>query len=216
MMLLPLYVHPLEDPSAWEAAACAGRGVLVVVNVHNGPGEGREAAYTEVTARLYQAGVPMLGYVDLGYLHRPRAEIFSDLTGWGRYPVGGVFFDQAPSGRAEIGEVTRIARAARGSVVLNPGTYPDPGYAAIADIVCTYEGSWTRYAATPTMPYWPRAAHLVYGVPTGLLGEAETLLRARAAHGLATDLDMPQPYLGVPPRVRAALPRRLPGPAAVT
>jgi hypothetical protein len=202
MMLLPLYVHPLVDPLAWEAAAAAGPGVTVVVNVHNGPGDWHEEAYAQATARLYAAGVPMLGYVDLGYLRRLGGEIWCDMTGWAQYPVAGVFFDQAPSGRDALGEVARIVRAARGPVVLNPGTRPHPGYAAIADMVCTFEGPWGTYVDMPAVADWPNAAHLVYGVPVDRLAEARALLRVRAPHGLVTDLGTPLPYLGVPASMR--------------
>lgn len=214
MMLLPLYVHPLEDPHAWEVAASAGPEVAVVINVHNGPGALREAAYLAATARLRAAGVLMLGYVDLGYSQRASGEIWCDLAGWAKYPVGGVFFDQAPSGAADLIAVGRIARAVAGTVVLNPGTPPAAGYASIADIVCTFEGDWTTYTAMPAKPDWPNAAHLVYGVPVAAIPEAEVLLRSRAPHGLVTDLHAPLPYLGVPAPMRRPVRSRPCAPAA--
>jgi hypothetical protein len=203
MMLLPLYVHPLADPEAWEALPRGG-ACWTIVNIHNGPGAGRDEVYTAATARLHEAGVKMLGYVDLGYGGRANGEVWCDIVGWSQYPVGGIFFDQVPSDAAGLGYVTQVVRAVRGSVVLNPGTRCAPGYAALADVVCTFEGPWETYAAQPAAERdWPNAAHLVYGVPTARLGEATALLLRRAGHGLVTDLAAPLPYQGLPSSLRA-------------
>jgi hypothetical protein len=226
MMLLPLYVHPLADPEAWEALPRGG-ACWTIVNVHNGPGAVRDEVYTAATARLHEAGVKMLGYVDLGYGERANGEVWCDIVGWSQYPVGGIFFDQVPSDAPGLAYVTQVVRAVRGSVVLNPGTRCLPGYAALADVVCTFEGSWESYVAPGPGPGpdiaapvpdagdgprlgpalgggrdWPNAAHLVYGVPTARLGEATALLLSRAGHGLVTDLGAPLPYQGVPSSLR--------------
>ncbi|WP_426509912.1 spherulation-specific family 4 protein [Dactylosporangium sp. McL0621] len=182
MMLLPLYVHPLADPEAWD---CLPKGACwTIVNVHNGPGSARDEVYARATARLHEAGVKMLGYVDLGYGERANGEVWCDIVGWSQHPVGGIFFDQVPADAAGLAYVTQVVRAVRGSVVLNPGTRCLPGYAALADVVCTFEGSWETYAALPSAERdWPNAAHLVYGVPAARLGEASALLVRRARHG---------------------------------
>jgi hypothetical protein len=202
MMLLPLYVHPLADPEAWDALPRGG-ACWTIVNVHNGPGSGRDEVYAAATARLHEAGVRMLGYVDLDYGRRANGEVWCDIVGWSQYPVGGIFFDQAPSDAAGVAYVAQIVRAVRGSVVLNPGTHCQPGYAALADVVCTFEGPWEAYTAAAPGRDWPNAAHLVYGVPAARLGEATALLLSRAAHGLVTDLAAPLPYEGVPSSLRA-------------
>ena len=203
MMLLPLYVHPLVDPEAWDALPRGG-ACWTIVNVHNGPGGVRDEVYSSVTARLHESGVKMLGYVDLGYGGRANGEVWCDIVGWSQYPVGGIFFDQVPADAAGLAYVTQVVRAVRGAVVLNPGTRCLPGYAALADVVCTFEGPWDAYAAlTPAGRDWPNAAHLVYGVPSARLGEAGALLLSRAAHGLVTDLAAPLPYRGVPSSLRA-------------
>jgi hypothetical protein len=201
-MLLPLYVHPLVDPVAWDSLPQAGAG-WTIVNVHNGPGAGRDEVYAVATERLHRAGVKMLGYVDLGYGERANGEVWCDIVGWSQYPVGGIFFDQVPSDAPGLAYVTQVVRAVRGSVVLNPGTRCLPGYAALADVVCTFEGPWEWYAALEQPGRdWPNAAHLVYGVPTVRLGEATALLLSRAAHGLVTDLAAPLPYQGLPSSLR--------------
>jgi hypothetical protein len=200
MMLLPLYVHPIVDPAAWEAVWRYPDGVTVIVNVHNGPGA--DPAYDAVLDRLRRSWVRMLGYVDLDYGARPIGEVWSDVVGWCRYRTAGVFFDRVPSAASALGYVAQAVRAVRGTVALNPGTTCAPGYAALAELVCTYEGPWSSYVDLVRKRDLPGAAHLVYGVPSAELGRAAALLSSRAGHGLVTDLDMPLPYAGLPSSLR--------------
>jgi len=196
--LVPLYVHPVADPLAWTVAARLGTMATVVVNVHNGPGDGTDRSYLDATARLAAAGVPMLGYVDLDYGTRPEALVRKDIDAWSGYPVGGVFLDRVPTGRAALGPVARVCATVAGTVALNPGTRPDPGYLDLADIVCTYEGPWSSYDAGPGAP---NEAHLVYGVPCERWDETVARVAARAGYGYVTERDAPLPYLGLPARL---------------
>ena len=200
--LLPLYVYPGEDPDAWAEVAGHGSAVLVVVNVHNGPGGAYDAAYGYATAALAERGVPMLGYVDLGYADRALAAVRADLAAWRWYPIDGIFFDQAPTDPTRLGWVEQVVAAVRGRVVLNPGTRPDPGYADLADLVCTFEGPWPRYRAMPAEPDLANAAHLVYAVPPDELPAATRRLRRRVDTGLVTDLAGVNPYRGLPATLR--------------
>lgn len=198
-ILIPLYIHPLDDPSAWRAVASAGASVTAIVNVHNGPGSGIDPVYAKATRQLRDAGVPLLGYVDLGYSRRSRDAIEEDLKNWCGYSVSGVFFDQAPSALCDIATVARYVHLGHGMTVLNPGTRCHPGYAPLADLVCTFEGPWDIYQrlAAPS-PEFANAAHLVYGVPSEELSAASELLASRATAGLITDLTAPLPYYGIP------------------
>jgi hypothetical protein len=202
--LLPLYVHPLTDPLAWAGVASAGGDLTVVVNVQNGPGRGLEPAYAAATDHLCDVGVPMLGYVNLGYATRPMTDILDDVAEWTRYRVAGIFFDQAPTSPFCVGPVAMALRMARrvglGRAVLNPGLPTDSLYRQLAATICTYEGSWTEYLRWPGDPgSQPGDGHLVYGVPAAALPAAHRLLAERGAgFGLATDLGRPQPYAGLP------------------
>jgi hypothetical protein len=196
--LLPMYVHPLDDPAGWAALARHGSAVTTIVNVHNGPGEEPDAAYDIVTENLRAAGVPMLGYVDLDYGRRPCRDVWRDIVGWERYPVSGLFFDQVSADADGLDGVARAVQAAGSPVVLNPGTRPHADYAGLAGTVCTFEGPWSAYLARDGGRDWPNAAHLVYGVPPGELDRAEELLRSRVSCGLISELDAPHPYRGLP------------------
>jgi hypothetical protein len=201
--LLPLYVHPLEDAAAWAAAGRFEPAPTVVVNVHNGPGRVIDDAYVSVTGWLHARGVELLGYVDLNYGSRACRDVWSDINGWGRYPINGIFLDRAPADAASLAGVADAVQAAGMPVALNPGTRPDPGYARLAGTVCTFEGRWADYVCEPAEPDWPNAAHLVYGVPAGSLDEAAERLSRRVKRGLVTELDMPAPYRGLPQELRA-------------
>jgi hypothetical protein len=195
-VLLPLYVHPLESPGAWDTVALAGPEVTAIINVHNGPGP--DAAYDDAAGRLHAAGVPMLGYVDLGYGRRPRLLIEADIVAWQRYPVAGIFFDQAPADPALLRLTGEVLRRVPGLTVLNPGTTPHHGYPPLADLICTFEGPWAAYEHHAEEPDFGNAVHLVYGVPPQDVSWARCLLAARCETGLVTDLDAPLPYCGIP------------------
>ncbi|MDT5037848.1 MAG: hypothetical protein QOE03_3033 [Micromonosporaceae bacterium] len=201
-ILLPMYVHPLEDPDAWATLPAYAGSVTAVVNVHDGPGEGLDGTYRVVTETLRGAGVDMIGYVDLDYGARDRGDVRRDIAGWGRYPVSGLFFDRVAADASGLDGVARTVRAAGCPVVLNPGTRPHPGYAGLAATVCTFEGPWSTYRAAATRRDWANAAHLVYGVPVAALDEAESLIWQRVSCGLVTDLAGANPYRGLPANLR--------------
>jgi Spherulation-specific family 4 len=203
-LLLPLYVHPAVDPGSWVAAASLGASLSVIVNVHDGPGQDLDPVYLSVVGELNAKGVQLLGYVDLAYGLRPILEILDDIARWTRYPgVGGVFFDCAPTGAERAGTVALAGRAARRqglrTVLLNPGTKPDPLYRALADGVCVFEGHWRDYQGRMAAGYWRNACHLVYGVPFEDSAAALGRLSENGARwGMLTEFSNPLPWAGMP------------------
>ncbi|PJE95871.1 hypothetical protein CUT44_21015 [Streptomyces carminius] len=210
-LLVPLYVHPAADPAAWAALSrAAGRLYGVVLNAADGPGPRPDPAFASAAARLRRAGVPLLGYADTDYGTRPARAVLRDVYRHRRwYGVDGVFLDRAASVPASLPRYRRLVRAARrlgaATAVLNPGAHPDPGYARLADLLVTFEGSWTDYRRAE-VPRWTRGhpphrfCHLVYAVP----GHLDTAV-ARLAHerGAAVHCAVPgrgaNPWRSVPP-----------------
>lgn len=200
-LLVPLYVHPAVDPGAWRALERAAERLYgVVVNVADGPGRGGpDAMIAGAAGRLRAAGVRLFGYVDTDYATRPAQEVERDVR-WHRewYGVCGVFLDRAAAGRDRLPYYRRVVSAARRggarTAVLNPGVHPDPGYAAVGDLLVTYEGNWTDYAAA-TVPGWTAAhppdrfCHLVYGVPG--TAAARAVARTAAGRGAAVHCAVP-------------------------
>ncbi|GGX97559.1 spherulation-specific family 4 protein [Streptomyces hiroshimensis] len=204
-LLVPLYVHPAADPAAWSALVeAAPRLHGVVLNVADGPGARPDPAFGAVAERLRGAGVRLLGYVDTGYGHRPPRAVVGDIRRHRRwYGVDGVFLDQAAAQAAHLPHYRRLVMLAKAlgarTAVLNPGTHPDPGYARLADLLVTFEGTWETYrrAAVPpwTADHPPsRFCHLVYGVPPGRAAHV-----ARTADGRGAGVHCAVPGEGANP-----------------
>ena len=67
-LLIPLYVHPAEDPAAWHRLITrAGRTYGVVINPANGPGREPDPAFVTAAGALRAAGARLLGYLDTDY-----------------------------------------------------------------------------------------------------------------------------------------------------
>ncbi|MEV6028284.1 spherulation-specific family 4 protein [Streptomyces sp. NPDC052036] len=188
-LLVPLYVHPAEDPGAWHRLiTAAARTYAIVLNPANGPGTDPDRAFTAVAEALRAAGARLLGYVDTDYGHRDRAEIAEDLRRHQRwYAADGCFLDRVTATPGGLPACRRLVRSVRRlgarTVVLNPGVHPAPGYARLADLTVTFEGHWSTYVSAFSRPRWTarqpseRFCHLVYGVP-----EALVPLAVRTAH----------------------------------
>ncbi|MFE7775077.1 spherulation-specific family 4 protein [Streptomyces sp. NPDC057445] len=218
-LLVPLYVHPAQDPDAWRLVAeRADRIYGVVLNAANGPGTAPDPAFVSAARALRAAGTRVLGYVDLDYGVRPDVAVLRDLDRhheW--YGTDGCFFDQVPADRSALPACRRLVRAARqrgaATIVLNPGVHPAPGYARIADLLVTFEGSWSVYLASFTRPRWTarhpeeRFCHLVYGVPPAL---AEVATRAAKERGAAVSCavadTLPNPWAAPPPALLGETP----------
>jgi hypothetical protein len=207
-VIVPAYFHPVRGAAGWEELA-ASRLRAVVFNVDSGPGTARDREFAVVAARTVAGGVPLLGYVDTRYGSRPPDEVLAELVryrGW--YGVQGVFLDQVSSGRDQLVRYERIVSAVRdegiGPVVLNHGTYPDAGYAELADLLVTFEGPWQTYERLCT-PSWAmrlpasRFCHLVYGAPRAMLGRAlRRAARCNTGVVYVTDRKGVNPWSGLP------------------
>ncbi|RSS73371.1 spherulation-specific family 4 protein [Streptomyces sp. WAC06614] len=188
-LLVPLYVHPAEEPGAWaRLIGAAPRTYAVVLNPASGPGTRPDPAYRAAADALRAAGARLLGYLDTDYGARPAAELtveFLRHRDW--YGVDGCFLDRATAARDDLRACRRVVRSLRRlgatTVVLNPGVHPAPGYLRCADLIVTFEGHWSTYVAAFARPAWTarhpadRFCHLVYGVPGALVP-----LAVRTAH----------------------------------
>lgn len=186
--VVPAYVHPYLDPGAWRQLERTGQGLrCVVVNVADGPRRERPAPeYVPVLADLASAGVRAAGYVDLDFGSRDPDDVLADVACWLRwYGLDAVFLDRFPATLPVADLVAAVRAEGARLVVANPGVYPDPELLAGLDACVTFEGPWERYIAM-TEPEWARHAppaslvHLVYDVPTAVLGD---LLRSSAERG---------------------------------
>ncbi|GGP46028.1 spherulation-specific family 4 protein [Streptomyces abikoensis] len=209
-LLVPLYVHPATHPEEWAALLdAAPRLYGVVLNVADGPGGRPDPAFHAAAGRLRAAGVRLLGYVDTGYGHRRTGAVVADIRRHRRwYDVDGVFLDQVPAHDTPLPRYRRMVLAARvlgaRTAVLNPGTHPEPGYASLADLLVTFEGTWEDYRRA-RIPEWTtghppeRFCHLVHGVPEErTAGVARLAARRGAAVHCAVPGTGANPWRSVP------------------
>lgn len=205
---LPWYVHPAEDPNAWNLLATrVPRPSFVVANVHDGPGKPDDPWYPQALARL--RGLRLLGYVDLAYGERRPADVLDDVRAWlTQYRTGGVMFDRFPADRAATGRCVEYVSGARrvgaGFVVGNPGVVPELGYLALLDVTCVFEGAsadYARFRPPAALARVPRARvwHLVHTCPPDALADITArTAQLGAGHAFVTDRVMPHPWGGFP------------------
>ncbi|MEU8778930.1 spherulation-specific family 4 protein [Streptomyces sp. NPDC048606] len=216
-LLVPLYVHPAEDPGAWHrlitgAAATYG----VVLNPADGPGARPDPAFAAAASALRTAGARLLAYVDTDYGSRGQAEIIQEMCRYREwYGADGCFLDRVTATREGLAGCRRLVRSLRRlgvtTVVLNPGVHPTAGYVRLADLTVTFEGHWSTYVSAFTRPSWTgrlppeRFCHLVYGVPEALVPLAVRTARERGAavSGPVTG-ELPNPWNRLTPALDAA------------
>ncbi|MGP3999830.1 spherulation-specific family 4 protein [Streptomyces sp. 8N706] len=190
---VPGCAHPLVAPAEWAELTRPETPLhWAVLNVARGPGVLPDPHCLEAAGRLTNAGVRVLGHLDLRFGTRPVGELISEahrFLDW--YKVGGFYLDRCPADRAALPETRRTTAALRAAledayVVLGQGTHPYQGYAEAADQLVTFSGPWAGYrwsqVAEWTAEYAPqRFCHLVHGVPRTHLEEAMRIARWQGA-----------------------------------
>ncbi|MER6911553.1 spherulation-specific family 4 protein [Streptomyces sp. NPDC000594] len=193
---IPGYAHPLLAPVEWAELARPGTPlhwvVLTVSGGPGGPGDRPDPHCLAAVGRLNNAGVRVLGHLDLAGGARPFAELVVEARRYAQwYRVGGFLLDRCPVDRPRLAGVRRTVATLKevvegGHVVLGQGTHPWPGYAEAADQLVTFSGPWTDYRWSQA-PEWTadhppeRFAHFVHGVPRKRLEEATRIARWQGA-----------------------------------
>jgi uncharacterized repeat protein (TIGR02543 family) len=178
---------------------------IIVVNPNNGPGTGYTSRISDARSR----GARVLGYVYTKYantvdnpLHggvrdRTVAAVQADIDEYYRlYPnLGGIFLDEITSDCSYVDTYYRpifhhMRNAHPGAtVVLNPGRVVESCYLGVADIVVTFEGSFTSYVndwssrgpTWETNAYSERIWHIVHTASPTQWKTALELSRTRSA-----------------------------------
>lgn len=239
---VPGYAHPMVAPTEWAELARPGAplhwAVLRIAggstgpsglpdpacspgptgwSASGGPGSRPDPYCLAAAARLREAGVRVLGHLDLRGGTRPFGELVSDahrFLDW--YAVEGFYVDRAPTDRASLPEARRALTTLRAlgesahpatHLVLGHGTHPDPGYAEAADQLVTFSGAWPDYRWSQVAQWTAdhpaeRFCHLVYGVPRPHLEEALRIARWQGAGTVyftdRTKRDGVDPWEGLP------------------
>ncbi|QIP84781.1 phage tail protein [Streptomyces sp. Tu 2975] len=190
---VPGYAHPLLAPTEWAELTRPGTPLhWVVLNVAAGPGDRPDPHCLDAVGRLRNAGVRVLGHLDMSHGSRTFGDVVRDAQhffDW--YKVDGFLLDRCPTERADLANVRRTtatldAVVDGGHIVLGHGSHPYPGYAEAADQLVTFSGPWAEYrwsqVAEWTAEYPPeRFVHFVHGVPRTHLEEATRIARWQGA-----------------------------------
>ena len=150
--VVPAYFHPAVVPADWATLADPGpTGAAGDAQLRDGPGSARDPAFTAVprscaaaASRSRATSTPTTGGARSGRRCRRRPVPELVPAGPGRLPRPGRRHRRP--GRALPG-AARTPAGGDGAVVFRHGVHPDPAYAAIADLLVTFEA---RGRATAT------------------------------------------------------------------
>ena len=160
-LLVPAYFSPTTT-NEWNTlvagvVAHPRVAVTAILNPDNGILTTANPDYTRVLTQLTAAGGRAVGYIYTGYGtgSRSMASIKANIDGYlalyGRALVGGFFLDEMAAAANRLDFYREIysyikSKDAGLRVIGNPGTFSDPAYAAVADILVTFENSAAAYA----------------------------------------------------------------------
>lgn len=211
-LAIPAYFAP---GAGWRAMQRAAPAIaLAVMNPASGPGEQRDPAYAATIAASRAAGIAVFGYVDTAYAAREIAAVQAAIARYAAwYGVTDIFFDQASIDAATLPYYVALAATVHASgdgarAILNPGAATDEAFVAVADILLTFEDTYTEYVAHYRPAAWEaryppeRFWHLIHTTPTiPQMRHAAALSAARGAgYRYITPATLPNPWGALPGR----------------
>jgi hypothetical protein len=163
----------------------------------NGPGERAEATYAHLVGEAQARGISVLGYVYTqwanGNVTVQQAETSIDqYYAW--YHVDGIMLDAA-NNRCDAAPLQYYsslyghirAKPGHGLVMLNPGQATGECYAAISDVLLTFENDYPSYLGKYVRDNWTsrypesRFFHIVFDVPSA--AEMQNVISLAGARG---------------------------------
>jgi Spherulation-specific family 4 len=184
---------------------------VILLNIDNGVGTSPLSHFQTLVKQAQDAGITVLGYSSTEYGARSVSSVESEISeykSW--YGVNGIFLDLTQGTSGEFSYYQTLANYIRstipgGIVWLNPGSYPDPSFMSIANVVMVFEGSYSSYLSDQ-VPSWisqyspSQFAHVIYDTPQSDFASAVNLSRQRrAGHLFVTDLSgSGNPYGALP------------------
>ncbi|MDB6140093.1 MAG: sorting domain protein [Verrucomicrobiaceae bacterium] len=163
-IIMPIFGNTTAQFNGAVAAAQKAP-MIALINPNNGPGSSKVGGISANVSRLKAAGAKAAGYISTAYGATSLASVYSQIdryVSW--YGANGIFLDEMSDRSNKVSYYTSIHAYAKKKgllVVGNPGTFVPVAYAAVADVLVTYEdplshgwnsevqSSWTaKYAAS--------------------------------------------------------------------
>lgn len=152
-LLVPAYFYPGAD---WtRMCATLPAGAIAIMNPNSGPGTVTDPAYTASVTACRLRGIGVIGYVYTSYGARSASAVRADVDAYfARYPVSGIFFDEAsidPATQSYYASLYQYVHAKSTgplTVVTNPGAAAATAWqldGGTADIVNVFEGSPAQF-----------------------------------------------------------------------
>lgn len=178
-LLIPLYVYPTTGGStaAYANLIAAAKSytdvmVYVVLNPSSGPGSTVDSNYTDAIAKLQNAGINVLGYVDTNNGSNAMSAVQADIANWRiLYPtVDGIFLDSMKVENPLTDATKKYYKTltwyshAKGfaPVVSCPGSIVVDAYYAneLSDVFVVYKGTPLKPSASryPSSTLYPRGS----------------------------------------------------------
>lgn len=199
---VPSYFYPSTE---WDRMLKARPGI-VVINPNSGPGEEANPEYRAVVRKCVNQDVNCLAYIATAWGTKASGEIKDEIYRYRSWYPGlkGFFLDEAATHPAFIPHYRSIMP--KGALnVLNPGTWPDEGYAKLPCVLMTCEQEFNKYAVNfppdwtakyPAKKFW----HCVFNAPA--LVDALTVVNMAKARNcgyvFVTDDSGANPYDQLP------------------
>ncbi|KAL9013832.1 MAG: hypothetical protein Q9173_001499 [Seirophora scorigena] len=210
-VLVPLYLYPHADASAWSniTAAIAGNTEVqwqIIVNPNSGPYTyPPDANYIAAVSKLNSyPNVVTVGYIATGYTKVPFDSVTSQIdlyAQWASYPsaaisIAGIFFDEVDNTAAEnvytyyrqaANYVKDNMPSAVSPVVFNPGTSAPAQLFDYADTVVQYESAFSSYKDKETLNalqpgFNDQTCIIIYNTPDN--ADVKSLVRSMVEEGI--------------------------------
>lgn len=182
-LIMPIYGNTSSQFNAAIAAARVGP-LIAVINPDDGPGSRKVTGISGYVSTLKAAKAKVVGYIETYYASEALSSVYKQIDAYvSWYGAQGVYLDEMSDKTSKISYYRSIYSYAKKkglTVVGNPGTFVPSGYAAVTDVLVTFEDPYSRWstaraAGTPASKY----AAIVYAAPgsamNGIIDRALTL-----------------------------------------
>ena len=141
-MIMPVFGN---TASQFNAAIAAAQKVpmIAIINPDNGPCSSKVSGISGYVSRLRGTGAKVVGYISTAYGSTSQSSVDQQIdryVSW--YGATGVFLDEMSDRTGKVSYYAAIYSYAKRKglfVVGNPGTFLPAAYAAVADVLVTYE-----------------------------------------------------------------------------